>query len=223
MASSAVWIPDRRYVSANGRQLGCLTSGSERRRRKFGLWEGMMDRTRRLFLLAGMAMGVTACGASSSPSQTSSPSVSVQASTVASASPTRAPSPTPSPAVAVACDKAPMAFNASRVDLTGAWAGDDGGIYYLRQVGSIVWWNGMSGRDGRPSDLGRDWNNVGRGEIDGLTVQVEWADVPRGGILGDGTLTLTIEDDGTGNVRIAKASETGTGFGNSLWTPCKPG
>jgi hypothetical protein len=183
----------------------------------------MMDRSRQILLVGGMAVVVAACGASSSPSRSVAPSVSVQASTVASASPTLAPSPSASPAVAAACDKAPKAFNASRVDLTGAWAGDDDGIYYLRQVGSIVWWNGMSGRDGRPSDLGREWNNVGRGEVDRLTVNVEWADVPRGEILGDGTLNLKIEDDGTGNVRIVKVSETGSGFGNSLWTPCKPG
>lgn len=181
-----------------------------------------MDRVRQSLLMGCVAVVVAACGASS-PSPSSAPAVSAQASTVASASPTRAPSPSPSPAVAAACDKAPLAFNASGVDLTGAWAGDDDGVYYLRQVGSVVWWNGMSGRAGSPSDLGRDWNNVGRGEIDGLTVHVEWADVPRGGILGDGTLNLKIEDDGTGNVRIVKVSEAGAGFGNTLWTPCKPG
>lgn len=182
-----------------------------------------MNPTRQILLVAGIAVVIAACGASVSPSQSAAPSASAQASTVTSASPTRAPSPSPSPAVAAACDKAPKAFNADRVDLTGAWAGDDGGIYYLRQVRMIVWWNGMSGRDGRPADLGRDWNNVARGEIEGLTIQVEWADVPRGRILGDGTLSLKIEDDGTGNIRIAKVSETGAGFGNSLWTPCAPG
>ena len=181
-----------------------------------------MDQTRQIILVACMAVILAACGASS-PSRSAAPSASAQASAVASASPTRAPLPSPSPAVAAACDKAPKAFNANRVELTGAWAGDDDGIYYLRQVGSIVWWNGMSGRDGRPADLGRDWNNVGRGEVDGLTIKAEWADVPRGGILGDGTLNLKIEDDGTGNVRIVKVSETGAGFGNTSWTPCRPG
>ena len=182
-----------------------------------------MDRIRQILLVGCMAVVVLACGASRSPSQSIAPSPNVQASTAASASSTLAPSPSPSPAVAAACVKAPKAFNADRVDLTGAWAGDDGGIYYLRQSRTVVWWNGMSGRGGRPSDLGRDFNNVARGEIGKLTVQVEWADVPRGGILGEGTLNLKIEDDGTGNVRLVKASETGSGFGNSLWTPCKPG
>jgi hypothetical protein len=185
--------------------------------------EGRMDRTRQILLVAGVAVVVAGCGASVSPSQSIAPSVSVQASTAASGSSSLAPSPSPSPAVAAACDKVPKAFNANSVELSGAWAGDDGGIYYLRQVGTIVWWNGLSERNGRPSDLGRDWNNVARGEIDGLTIEAEWADVPRGGILGDGTLNLKIEDDGTGNVRIVKVSETGGGFGNTSWTPCKPG
>ena len=26
--------------------------------------------------------------------------------------------------------------------LTGAWSGDDGGVYYIRQVGDCVWWFG---------------------------------------------------------------------------------
>ena len=81
----------------------------------------------------------------------------------------------------------------------------------------------MSERAGLPSTLGRDWNNVARGEIKDLAIAVDWADVPRGGILGSGTMNLKIQDDGTGNVRITKVSETGSGFGNTIWTPCKPG
>jgi hypothetical protein len=121
------------------------------------------------------------------------------------------------------CLQVPKPFDPNHVDLTGAWTGDDHGIYYLRQLGSVVWWNGMSGHAGSPSELGRDWNNVGRGEIKALKIDAEWADVPRGGILGHGTLSLKIEDDGTGNVLIVKVGETGTGFGNTVWTPwCKP-
>jgi hypothetical protein len=116
-----------------------------------------------------------------------------------------------------------MPFDATKINLSGPWAGDDGGIYYLRQVGSVLWWNGMSDRKGAPSTLGRGWNNVARGQITALDVDVEWADVPRGDILGGGTLKLKIEEDATGSTRIVKVSETGTGFGNSLWQPCKPG
>jgi hypothetical protein len=111
-----------------------------------------------------------------------------------------------------------------KVDLTGPWLGDDEGIYYLRQLGKTLWWSGMSGQPGRPQDLGRDWNNVATGQIaDDLTIHLDWADVPRGQVMGNGTLVWKIEDDGTGNVRLSKVSETGTGFGGGRFTPCGPG
>lgn len=107
------------------------------------------------------------------------------------------------------------------MDLTGAWSADDDGIYYLRQLGKTLWWSGMSGRSGPPSGLGRDWNNVATGEIkDDLTIDLDWADVPRGRVMGSGTLVWKIVDDGTGNARLTKLSETGTGFGGSQFTPC---
>jgi len=177
-----------------------------------------MKSSQRISVLLGVVLTLAACGTSASPTGgQASPS------DASSASPTRGQSPSPTAAVAASCDEAPKPFDPTRLDLTGAWAGDDGGIYYLRQLGSVVWWNGMSGRDGSPSDLGRDWNNVGRGEIKGLVLDVEWADVPRGQILGNGTLSLKVEDDGTGNAQIVKVAETGTGFGNSVWTHCTPG
>jgi hypothetical protein len=161
-----------------------------------------------MLAIVGGAMLVVACG-SASPFPTG-----VAASAGSSAVLT--------PAVAAPCDKTAKAFDAAKIDLTGAWSADDDGIYYLRQVGSIVWWNGMSGRSGTPERLGREWNNVARGEIKGVSVLVDWADVPRGQIQDGGTMTLKIEDDGTGNVSIVKVSETSGDFGNTSWTPCKP-
>jgi hypothetical protein len=116
----------------------------------------------------------------------------------------------------------PKPFDPSDIYLTGAWAGDDGGIYYIRQLGSgVVWWSGMSGRDGSPSGLGREWNNVGRGVMNGLEIDGESADVPRGEILGNGTWRLNIQDDGTGNIQIVGISEA-RGFDRIVWTPCTP-
>ena len=185
-----------------------------------------MNSARRIAMLACAVLALAACGTSApSSGSVASSSPRAQASSVAaaSASPTSAKSPSPTPAVAARCDKVAKPFNAGKVDLSGPWAGDDNGIYYLRQVGSILWWNGMSGRAGTPALFGRDWNNVARGEIKSVAIEVEWADVPRGGILGNGTLSLKVEDDGAGSVRIVKVSETGTGFGNTMWTPCTPG
>jgi hypothetical protein len=183
-----------------------------------------MQSIRRTTLLVCCVLALAACGTpASSATSAVSPSGAAAESTTPAPSATPSPTPSPTPQVAARCDKVAKPFDAKKVDLTGRWAGDDLGIYYLRQVGSVLWWNGMSGRDGPPASLGREWNNVARGEISGLTVDAEWADVPRGEILGSGTLNLKVEDDGTGNIRIVKVSETGTGFGNSIWTPCAPG
>ena len=162
--------------------------------------------------LMGAVLVLAGCGTTTAPSAT------VQA------------SPTPEPAsqapdlLAVVCASVPKAFNPSNINLTGAWAGNDGGVYYLRQLGSVLWWNGMSDRDFSPMDLGRSWNNVGRGVIDGLEIVVEWSDVPRADSAGNGTLTLNIENDGTGNIQIVKVRDEGEngGFGNDVWTPCLP-
>ena len=181
-------------------------------------------------LLSAAVLALAACSPSTPAATTpaSAPSLSTAGSSrgaveaTASTSPKPSASPSPRP-IAARCDKVAKAFDAKKIDLNGPWAGDDDGIYYLRQVGSVLWWNGMSDRAGVPATLGREWNNVARGEIKDLAVDVQWADVPRGGILGGGTMNLKIQDDGTGNVRITKVSETGSGFGNTTWTPCKPG
>jgi hypothetical protein len=51
----------------------------------------------------------------------------------------------------------------------------------------------------------------------------DWVDVPRGGIDGYGTVNFKIGADTLGNLQITKASETGTGRGDRVWTRCTPG
>lgn len=162
----------------------------------------------RISALLGSILALAACGI------TASPSTSLQASA------TSEPSPAPE-LLAVICRPAPMPFDPTDFDLTGAWAGDDGGIYYLRQLGSVVWWNGMSGRDRSPLDLGRDWNNVARGVINGLRIDAEGSDVPRAGAVNSGTLVLNIQDDGSGHIELVLVGGTWE-FGNNVWTPCEP-
>ncbi|HSL76825.1 MAG TPA: hypothetical protein VK867_07765 [Candidatus Limnocylindrales bacterium] len=82
----------------------------------------------------------------------------------------------------------------------------------------------MSSRNDPPGALGRDWNNVGRGEIkDDLTIAAEWADVPRGGADGYGTVNFKIGADPAGDLQVVKTSETGTGRGDTIWSRCEPG
>jgi hypothetical protein len=74
-------------------------------------------------------------------------------------------------------------------------------------------------------DVGRDWNNVARGVIDGLQIDVEGSDVPRGAGDGDGRLVLKIQGDAKGNIQLVKVGDewgVGNEFGNNVWTPCRP-
>lgn len=185
----------------------------------------MTGSTRRFDLALPLGL-VCAClailGGCASAAPTAAPAA---ATTATSAAPTVAATPGSSPAVAAPCTPTPITFDpAAPIDLSGTWAGDDGGIYYVRQLDNVVWWNGMSSRSGPPEDLGRDWNNVGRGEInDDLTIPSDWADVPRGQVLGSGTVTFKVGADAQGNLQLTKESETGSGRGDTLWTPCSPG
>src|SRR5262245_28460578 len=172
-----------------------------------------MARQHRLTVLGVLCFILAACGASSaSPTEAGASPATVPATPVAAA--TQPPTPTPAPTVAVAapCTTRPLKFDPKKFDLTGAWRGSDNGIYYLRQLGKALWWNGRSGKAGPPAQLGREWNNVASGQIkDDLTIALDWADVPRGQILGGGTLVWKIQDDGTGNIKLTKVSETGSG------------
>jgi hypothetical protein len=103
------------------------------------------------------------------------------------------PSPPPAPAI----------------NLTGKWKANDGGTYYLRQVGNQVWWYGEYTPTSPP------WSNVYRGTIvNGTEIWGSWADVPKGYILGSGDMKLRIESKN----RIVAISKTGSGFGGSIWT-----
>ena len=186
-----------------------------------------MNRPTRLAftLVCVTAIGCGSTTVSAAPSANAGPSQGAVASQGAIASQKAAASPTAAIAVGAVCQKRPMKFDAAKIDLTGAWLPNDGGIYYIRQLGKTTWWNGMSERDLPAAQLGRDWNNVARGEIKpDLTIQVEWSDVPRGGVMGFGTMVWKIGDDGTGNVKLTKLSETsGEGFGGEEFVPCNPG
>ncbi len=79
--------------------------------------------------------------------------------------------------------------------LSGAWQGDDDGVYYIRQVGDCVWWFGTEADDIEPGVTGQaEWSNVAAGRVNGTEVVVEWADVPIGVVLGGGGLTLTYDE-----------------------------
>ena len=91
-------------------------------------------------------------------------------------------------------------------DLTGQWNCDDGGTYFLRQIGNVLWWYGAS------ADAGASWSNIFWGNIQGDQIAGEWADVPKGNILGGGEMSLVLESAFT----LKVISKTG-GFGGNTW------
>jgi len=93
--------------------------------------------------------------------------------------PTAMPPTSPQPPIA----QPPSTLPPAELNLTGVWNCDDGGTYYIRQLGNVVWWDG---------DLSLQWANVARGTISGRTLNLEYADVPEGKAIGYGSLVLDI-------------------------------
>lgn len=92
-------------------------------------------------------------------------------------------------------------------DLTGVWSCDDGGTYYIRQLGDTIWWYG------EPSTNPGQWSNVAQGTISGNTINLDWVDVPKGSTSNNGILVLSI----VSNDQLTATQKTG-GFGGSTWT-----
>jgi hypothetical protein len=108
-------------------------------------------------------------------------------------------------------------------ELTGAWQGDDQGVYYIRQVGDCLWWFGTELRDIEPGVTGqRGFANVASGRVDGSEIEVEWADVPMGDILNGGGLTLDY-DELNGRLVITERRGEGERFGATMFTRIEPG
>lgn len=68
-----------------------------------------------------------------------------------------------------------------RINLTARWTANDGLPYYLRQVGTCLWWAG-----------GKDGSNVFFGTVSSSTVTGVWTDVRSRSSNTTGTLTLRI-------------------------------
>jgi len=115
----------------------------------------------------------------------------------------------------------PALVYAQAIDLSGTYTADDGGIYYVQQSNTTLWWTGMSLDSNLSADMqwhrGLSFTNVFKGTInsDG-TITGEWSDVTRGAILQSGSLTIRVGSSG-GVTQFSKVSGTG-GFGASSWT-----
>ena len=118
-----------------------------------------------------------------------------------------------------------LMFASCTRNLTGTYKADDGGVYYMQQSGSTLWWTGLSLDRELPPDYvwhrGLYFTNVFRGIINSdNTVIGEWSDVSRGVTLNSGTLTVKI-DSSAGVTKLTKVTATG-GFGATTWTRTDP-
>jgi hypothetical protein len=104
------------------------------------------------------------------------------------------------------------------INLTGTWKANDGGTYYIRNIGIDVWWLGISSNDD-----GKTFSNVLKGQIhvNNKTLTADWSDIPRGTNGYYGKLTLAIDSD----TMLHKVNETNYNksgnpsccFGASIW------
>ncbi|MBI3746103.1 MAG: hypothetical protein HY264_06185 [Chloroflexi bacterium] len=164
-----------------------------------------------MFLVGMVAVALAACGPAPTPSANPTAGATVNPTTQAVAA-------------LFTCKSRTLAWDGtSPIDLTGTWAGDDQGVYYVRQLGDQVWWLGMSGLGEAAAARGTDWTNVYRGTLSGDTVTGTYADVPQGKIMDTGpvVMKLTPTSGGISLVRTDPVLETG--FGGTLFTPCKLG
>jgi len=90
--------------------------------------------------------------------------------------------------------------------LTGYWRGNDQGDYYIRQIGTDVWWVGLDA-----TTAGKGWTHAFRGTRVGNTIRGSWADV-RGNV-GSGSMILAVS--GRTMVRTFSSNPN---FGGSKWS-----
>jgi hypothetical protein len=92
-------------------------------------------------------------------------------------------------------------------DLSGKWNCDDGGQYYLRQVGNTLYWYGEL------SAANPAWSNIYQGRIQGDRIEGSWVDVPKGQSSSRGILNLRIKE----NDNVLEVTHKTGGFGGSRW------
>jgi hypothetical protein len=95
----------------------------------------------------------------------------------------------------------------AQVNLTGVWSGNDGGTYYVRQIGNVIWWYGEN------SAVNPSFSNVANGEYTDGQLYLLWADVPKGRILNRGGLRILVVSP----TRLRALNQTG-GFSGNVWT-----
>jgi hypothetical protein len=160
-----------------------------------------------------MALGLAACGGdATTPTAAAEPASS---------------SPSPSAVSGLAATDL-AAIGCATVDpggvgeRTGAWQGNDSGVYYIRQVGDCVWWFGTEVDEIEPGRTNqRGFANVASGRIVGTQIDLEWADVPLGDTVNGGGLTF-VYDEASDRLTLTEQRGGNQRFGGSILTRIDP-
>lgn len=105
-----------------------------------------------------------------------------------------------------------LSSTAMSLDLTGNWKATvntetmPGPDFYIRQIGDSVWMYG--------EDMSADptWISIANGTVVGDTVELSWADIPKGEATLYGTLLLNVTSDN----ELEVVNQTG-GWGGEDW------
>jgi microsomal dipeptidase-like Zn-dependent dipeptidase len=85
--------------------------------------------------------------------------------------------------------------------LAGYYEADDGGAYYIRQIGDKVYWFG--------EDPDGSYANVLSGVISGNKINAHWVDVPKGKTKGSGDISFEIQNAGNTLVKLSSSAPFG--------------
>ncbi len=106
------------------------------------------------------------------------------------------------------------------LDLSGVWSGNDTGLYYIKQIGSCVWWSGLSDFTDRGQYPGQEWIMAFRGTMDADgKINGDFVDV-KSSNAGSGTMTIEARIDqvnGQGVVQLYRTGATGHAIGVTFW------
>jgi hypothetical protein len=108
------------------------------------------------------------------------------------------------------------------LDLSGVWSGNDGGLYYIKQLGSCIWWSGQSNFTDQGQYPGQEWVMVFRGTMDADGhINGDFVDV-KSSNPGSGTIAIDARIDqvnGQGVVQLYRTGSTGHPIGVTFWQP----
>ncbi|MEB3343971.1 hypothetical protein U6A24_00785 [Aquimarina gracilis] len=95
-------------------------------------------------------------------------------------------------------------------DITGKWIGNDGGHYYIRQIGNrVIWFGEHSFTSGRPA-----WANIAWGSRFYSQLWLDWIDVPKGNTNSAGGILRGFVEEPN---YISLGHNTGGFGGSKLW------